>query len=126
LGDPAFRIAAEDHSHPLQIHDVAGRFAAHGLDRVLIAEIETTLDGIERMRFPRVVGPECGIDATLRGNRMTADRMDLGENGYVKVGTVSECCERGPHPGKAGADDKDIVDLHAARSAIMTGIGLRE
>jgi hypothetical protein len=73
LRDSPPLIPAEDHAHAFEFENIAGRFAAHGFDSVLIAQIETTLCRIEGVRFPRIILAKRRIDAALRGNRMAAD-----------------------------------------------------
>src|SRR5206468_174096 len=87
--------------------------ATHGLDGVLITEVETSLGRIEGMGFPGIVLAQGGIDAALSCHRVAADWMDLGDDRDVKVWRG---CEGGSHPGKAGAHDDDVVYLHRQQS----------
>ena len=96
LRDTASLISAENHTHPLQLQDIARSFSAHRLNRVLIAEVQTPLRGIERMRLPGVILTECGVDASLCGDGVAADRMHFREDRDVEVRWGSE---RGSHAG---------------------------
>jgi hypothetical protein len=68
LSDAASRITTEDDPYSFQIQDIAGRFATHDLNRILIAKILTALRRIEGMGFPGVIFTERGIDTALRGD----------------------------------------------------------
>ena len=86
LGDAAFVVAREGAAHVLELEDVLGAFAGEHLGRVLVDEIVATLDGVEHVQVPGILGrvAERGGDAALRGARVRAQRMDLGEDRHVE------------------------------------------
>ena len=86
LGDAAVRLAVEDGAHVLELDDVVGGFAAHGLDGVLVAEVVAALDGVVGVLLPGVVVAERGVDAALCGDGMASKRIDLAQKGNVDAG----------------------------------------
>ena len=78
LGDTSLFVATEDDPQTFQFENVVRSFATHGLDGILIAEIEPALRGVEGMGFPGIVRSQCRVDAPLRSHRVAPDRMDLG------------------------------------------------
>jgi hypothetical protein len=109
LRDPPPLVAAKDHAHAFELKNIAGRFTAHGFDRVLITEIETALGGVEGVRFPGIILAKGRVDAALRGNRMAADGMHFGENRNVEHGCRCQCRT---HSCQPCSNDKNIVDFH--------------
>jgi hypothetical protein len=85
------------------------RFATHDFDGILIAEIQAALCRIVGMGFPRVILADGGIDSALRSDGMAPHRMDLGEQRDIEL---SGSGNRGSHPRKAGAHDKDVMRDH--------------
>ena len=117
LRDAAPFVPTEDDAHPLQIQDVAGRLPAHCLDGVLVAQIQAPLRGVEGVGLPGVILAQRRVDPSLRGDGMTADRMDFREEGHVQMGGRRQ---GGPHAGQTGADDEEIVHSHATMRLRMT------
>ena len=62
----ALLVAVEGHAQVLEVEHLVGRLAAHDLDGVLVAQVVRALDGVERVRLPRVLGVQRGVDAALR------------------------------------------------------------
>ena len=123
LIDAAILGARERHAVVLELDHRAGRFLAHELDRVLIAEPVRALDGVVHVPAPVVLAhvAERRADAALRGDRVAARREHLGDAGGRQP-RVREA-ERRAQTGAAGADDDDVVGVideligaHAARS----------
>ena len=88
LVDRAVGVAVERHAEVLElVHDLR-RFAAHVLDRVLVAEPVGALDGVVEVVVPVVLGhvAQRGADAALRGHRVRAGREHLGQHGDVQAG----------------------------------------
>ena len=110
----ALGVAVERDAAVLEPEHLAGRLAAHDLDRVLVAEVVRALDRVERVRLPRVVGVERGVDAARGRVGVRADRMDLGHDGHGRPGLGGR--EGGPLAGESGADDQDVMCGHGARS----------
>ena len=109
LRDAPILGAREDRAPVLELVDVAGRFVAEDLDRVLVAQVVRALDRVERMLLGAVLGgvPERGVDPALGRAGVAADRMDLREE--RDVGAEIVCLDRGAHPGAPGADNQDVV-----------------
>jgi len=95
-----------------------GSFATHGLDGILIAEIQPAFRGVKGMGFPGIVLSQRRIDAPLGRHRMAANRMDLRHHGDVKVWRHGNRC---PHPCQAGSDNQNIVLFH---SLLKTGFSV--
>ena len=72
LSQLAIGSARKDRAHVLELVNVVRRLTAHDLNRVLVAEIIRTLDGVVGVALRRILGriAERGIDATLRSTRM--------------------------------------------------------
>src|SRR6059036_885497 len=85
LRDAALLVPAEDHPHALERMDVVWCLAAHHLDGVLIAEPQTALGGVVGVLLPGVVLAQGRVDATLCGDGMAADGMDLRDDGHVEA-----------------------------------------
>jgi hypothetical protein len=109
LRQPAVLGAGEDGSPVLELVDVAGRFAAEDLDRVLVAEIVGALDRVEGVDVGVVLGcvSECRVDAALGGAGVASRRVQLRDDGDIGACVVR--CDRGAHAGAAGPDHHDIV-----------------
>ena len=103
-------VAVERDARVLEPQHLLGRLAAHDLDRVLVAEVVGALDGVERVRLPRVVRVERGVDAALRRVRVRAHGVDLGHDRHRRalLGRGQRCTLA----GQAGADDQDVMGGH--------------
>ena len=87
LVDGAVRVAVEGHAEVLEfVHDLRG-FAAHELDRVLVAEPVGTLDGVVEVVVPVVLGhiAQRRADAALRRHGVRTGGEDFGQNGHVQA-----------------------------------------
>ena len=109
----ALVVAVEGDAEVLEVEDLLRRLAAHDLDRVLVAEVVRALDGVERVRLPRVLRVERGVDAALGRVRVRADGVDLGHDpdGRALLGSGQRCalsCE-------SGSDYEDVVLGHLRR-----------
>ncbi len=89
----------------------SGRFLAHVLDRVLIAEPVGALDGVVHVPAPVVLAhvAERSRDAALRRYRVAAGREHLGDAGRVEAGFRQ--AEGRTQAGAAGADDDDVITV---------------
>ena len=103
----ALLVAVEGDALVLEVEQLLRRLAAHDLDRVLVAEVVGALDGVERVRLPRVFRVERRVDAALRRVRVRADGVDLREDRDRRPALGRR--ERGALPGEAGADHEDVV-----------------
>ena len=97
------------HTVVLQLDDGCGRFLAHVLDRILVAEPVGALDGVVHVPAPVVlthVAQRCA-DAALRRNGVTASRKYLGEASGLeaRLGQTKGCSQA----CTAGTYDHDIV-----------------
>ena len=103
-------VAVEGDADVLEVHHLAGRLAAHHLDRVLVAEEVRALDGVVGVRAPIVGDADRGVDAAGGRHRVRAHRVDLAH-------------DRDRHPfarrgegralaGQAGADDQYVMFGH--------------
>ena len=84
LVNRAIRVTVERHAEVLHlVHDLR-RLAAHELNRILIAEIVGTLDGVEHMPVPAILGhiTERSTDTTLSSNRVRACREYLRQHSH--------------------------------------------
>mgnify|MGYP001574821379 CR=1 FL=1 len=99
-------VATEDDAQALQFENVVGSLSTHGLDGILIAEIEPALRSVEGMGFPRIVLSQRRVDAPLRSHRVAANRMDFRHHGDVEI---RRCGNRRSHPCQTGSDDKNVV-----------------
>src|SRR3954469_9171223 len=107
--------AVERHSLVLEPQHLARGFPAHDLDRVLVAEEVRALDGVERVRLPRVVRVERGVDATGRRVGVRADRVDLAQDGDGRP--LARGREGGARAGEPRPDDEDVVCGHGRDSS---------
>ncbi len=103
--------ARERHAVVLQLDHRSGRFLAHELDRVLVAEPVRTFHGVVHVPAPVVVAhvAERGADAALRGDRMTSrgEQLRDARGRQARFGQA----ERGSQPCAAGADDEHVVGV---------------
>ena len=111
LVDAAVFGARERQSVVLELDDRAGRFLAHELDGVLVAQPVRSLDGVVHVPAPVVLAhvAERRADAALCGHGVTARREHLGDarGGQARVREP----ERGAQSGAAGADHDDVVGV---------------
>ena len=110
----AGRVAVEGHADVLEVHDLAGRFGAHDLDRVLVAEEVRALDGVVGVLGPVVVDGDRGVHPARRRNRMRPHGVDLAHDRDAAAGAGGG--EGGALPGEAGADDEHVVGGHVLHS----------
>ena len=113
----ALVVAVEGDAEVLEVDDLLGRLAAHDLDRVLVAQVVGALDRVERVRLPRVVGVERGVDPALRGVRVRAHGVDLRDDPDRHAGLGSR--ERGALPGQPCSYDKYVVTRHPRRVTLF-------
>ena len=106
----ALLVAVEGHAQVLEVEHLVGRLAAHDLDGVLVAQVVRALDGVERVRLPRVLGVERGVDAARRRVGVRADGVDLGDDPHGGAGLRRG--EGGALAGESGSDDEDVVLGH--------------
>ena len=84
--EAALLVAVEGHAEVLEVEDLLRRLAAHDLDRVLVAEVVGPLDRVERVRLPRVLRVEGGVDPALGRVGVRAHRMDLRDDADGRAG----------------------------------------
>src|SRR5690606_1081540 len=101
-------IAVKWQAEVFQLIDNLGRFATHELDRILVTQIIRTLDGIEHMPIPVVLGhiPQRSTDPALCGYRMRTRWKYLGQDRHIQSGLRQLQC--GAHAGTAGANNHRI------------------
>jgi len=123
LVDGAVGVAVKRHAHVLEVVDDLGRFAAHELDRVLVAEPVGALDGVVEVVVPVVLGhiAQRRADATLSRHGVRASGEDLGQDGHVQTGARQ--LQRRTHAGAAGSDDDDV---ELALGDVLGGVGHAE
>jgi hypothetical protein len=102
-------VATEDDPQPFQLVNVVWGFATHGLDGILIAEIEPAFRGVEGMSLPGIVLSQRRIDTPLRSHRVAANRMDFGYHGDIEIRRGRN---RRSHPCQTSSDDKNVVYFH--------------
>jgi hypothetical protein len=114
LGDEAGRRAVKGNPEALQLIDGRDGFAAHQLGGGLVGQVVASLDGVEGVFFPVVVFslgaiPKPGVDPSLGGDGVGAERVDPGDDGQrePRVGA-----EDGRKTGQSAADDQDVVRDH--------------
>ncbi|CAD6563468.1 hypothetical protein LMG24235_08715 [Paraburkholderia sabiae] len=117
LVDRAVRVTVERHAEVFQFVDGVRRFAAHELDRVLVAEPVGALDRVVEVVVPVVFAhvAERGADAALCGDGVRTRREHLREHAHGEARARE--LQRGAHPGAARADD-DHIEL-ATRQRIL-------
>ena len=88
LINTAIRSAIERHPEMLEFIDGFIRLATHKFNRVLIAEIIRTLDGVEHMPVPVVLAvvAERSSHAPLRRDCMRAGWEHFGQHGDLEIG----------------------------------------
>ena len=115
LVDRAVGVAVERHAEVLELVDHLRRHAAHGLDRVLVAEPVRALDRVVHVPEPAVLAhvAERGADPALCGHRVRAGREHLRQH------RNGQSClrqrERGTHARAARADDDRVEAAHRKR-----------
>jgi hypothetical protein len=102
------------HAQVLELEQLVWGFAAHDLDRVLVAKVIRPLDRVVGVRLPRVLRIQRRIDAALSRIRVRANRMDLRNDPNRSPGLGG--CESGALASEASTDDQYVVLRHAARS----------
>ncbi len=117
----ALVVAVEGHAHVLQVHDLGGRFRAHDLDRVLVAEEVRALDRVVGVRVPVVVDADRRVDAAGGGNRVRAHRVDLAHDRHARPRLGGR--ERRALAREAGPDDQDVVFWHGSLGSLVGGRG---
>jgi hypothetical protein len=114
--EAALVVAVEGDAQVLEVQDLVGRLAAHDLDRVLVAQVVRSLDGVEGVRLPGVLGVERRVDPARRGVGVRAHGMDLAHDPdrrpRIRRG------EGRALAGEAGTDDEDVVGGHGRRDCI--------
>ncbi len=100
-------VAVERDAGVLEPQDLVRSLAAHDLDRVLVAEIVRALDGVERVRLPRVLRVQRRVDATGSGDRVRTHRMDLGDDRDRRA--LLGRGKRRALARESGADDQNVV-----------------
>ena len=108
--EQALLVAVEGDALVLEPEHLVRRLAAHDLDRVLVAEVVRALDGVERVRLPRVVRVQRGVDAAGGRVGVRSDGVDLAHDRHGRPGAGGR--ERGALAGEAGADDQHVVGGH--------------
>ncbi|MNT24878.1 hypothetical protein D3C72_1603760 [compost metagenome] len=108
LVDGAVGVAVERHAEVFElVHDL-GRFAAHELDGVLVAQPVGALDGVVEVVVPVVLGhvaQRCG-DAALCRHGVRTGGEHFGQRCHVQA--CAGEFKRGTHAGAACADDDDV------------------
>src|SRR5690606_32147385 len=101
----------ERHAVVFEFDHRGGRFLAHELDRILVAEPVRALDRVVEMEAPVVLAhvAERGADAALRRHRVAAGREHLGDAGGLQARLGEP--ERGAQARAARADDDDVVGV---------------
>jgi hypothetical protein len=117
----ALLVAVEGHPDVVEVHDLAGRLAAHDLDRVLVAEEVRALDGVEGVRAPVVGRIDRRVDAAGGGHGVRADRVDLAHDGHRRAGVGRG--ERRALAGQPRPDDEDVVCRHLPWTLLKTWAG---
>ena len=121
LVDPALGRAVERQAHLLQVEDRLDGLLGHDLGGVLVDQVVTALDGVERVPLPVVlldVG-QGGAHAALRRAGVGARGVELADHGGAHA---RRRLERGPHPGPARADDHDVVLMGLHVSRVPSGV----
>jgi hypothetical protein len=110
LVDPAVGRAVERHAHVLEVVDRVDRLAAHDLGGVLVDQVVAALDGVERVPLPVVLldAGQRRAHAALRGARVRARRVQLGEHGRLRP---RRRLQRRAEPGSARTDDHHVVGV---------------
>src|SRR5688500_6159437 len=101
LGDASFRGTTEDDSHALQFQNILWRFPAHGLDGILITQVQPSLGRVIGMGLPGVLFADRGIDASLGRYGMTADGVNFRKESYINVRRNGN---GRPHAGQSCSD----------------------
>ena len=89
-------VPVEDDAHVLQVDDLLRRHFAHQFDRVLVAEVVASFNGVVDVGLDGVVaGSEGRVDAPLGCVGVASDGVDLAHHGHVGPGAIRR--DRGPH-----------------------------
>src|SRR5439155_26427089 len=121
-GDAAVGLTAPRAAPALELDDLAGRLGHERLDRILVRQVVASADGVEGVKVWAVVGPEGRAGTSFGRLRVTAHRIDLGDQRDAeRVG-----CLRGgdgsAEAGRPSSYDDDVVlqSLHAAATSDRT------
>ncbi len=108
LVDPPVGHAVERQSPALQLDDHVDGLAAHQLGRRLVHQVVAALHRVEGVPLGEVLldVPERGTHAALRGPRVRAGGIQLGDDGRPDL---RGGFDRRAHPGAAGAHDHGVV-----------------
>ncbi len=111
LGDHSPGKTAERDTQILQLIDGRYCLLTHQFRDILVSQIIASLDGIKGVLFPGVIQAirvvsQGSVYSSLGGNRMGAERMDLGYDGDFQSGITGEC---GRQPGQSPPNDKDVL-----------------
>src|SRR5665648_348946 len=119
LVDQAVRGAVERQPHVLEVQHRIDGLAGHHLRGVLVHQVVTALDGVERVPLPVVLldVAEGGAHPALGRAGVRPGGVELAEHGGAGPGGR---LERRPHPRAPGADDEDVVlvGLHRVWSVL--------
>ncbi len=108
LCNPALLCAVERQTHVLQFIDNVNSLIAHDLDRILVRQVVTTLDGIERVPFWVVflVVAKRRAHSSLGRSSVRARRIELRDNSRLYS---TRSVKRGHQSCTASADNYCIV-----------------
>jgi hypothetical protein len=110
-------VAVEGHAEVLQFQHHLRRLAAEEFDRVLVAQIIRTLDGVVHVPEPVVLAhvAQRRADPALRRDGVRAGRKHLRQHRYPVSGLRE--LQRGAHPGATRTDDHRIELSYRNRHA---------
>jgi len=88
LVNRAVRVAVKRHAHVFELKHHSGRFAAHVLDGVLVAQPIRAFDRVVKMVMPIVFRhiAQRRAYAALRRHRVRAGGEYLGQHGHIQTG----------------------------------------
>ncbi len=120
LVDAALGRAVERQAHALEVEHRVDGLLGHDLRGVLVDEVVAALDRVERVPLPVVLlhVRERGAHAALRGARVRARGVELGDDGRPDL---AGRLQRRAHPGAACADDDDVVLMGLHRGRCLLG-----
>ena len=100
--------ARKGDAHVLELVDGLERLVDEALDDVLVGQVVAALDGVEHVRFQRILAHvgQGGGDAPLGPARMRAGRVDLADHGRRQAALGH--FQGGAQAGQAGADDHGV------------------
>ena len=105
-------IAAERYAEVFHLNNFGARLTAHDLDSVLVTQVIRAFHSVVSVVIPVVARVfQSRVDAALRGVGMASDGVDLRYDGHV--GAVLTRGESGPHSGKAGTYDENVMGVHS-------------